>query len=147
MCNACNATTRPYFLLDLRPFLQCSDDLLEELEVLPKVLRSRLRRPLSGGNPVKLLDLKRVGVLEGRAYDLLAVGFAFCFAHVKGGRNLPYVRRVVLDFEGLVLAVDLDVSVEAPLTVYASLEGYVEVIVLEDRVQEAPVFPLRGRED
>ena len=107
-------------LTDLRPFLQRSDDLSEELEVLPKVLRSRLRRPLSGGNAVKLLELQRVGVLEGRAYDLLAVGFAFCFAHVKGGRDLPYVRRVVLDFEGLVLAVDLDVSVEAPLAMPVS---------------------------
>jgi hypothetical protein len=43
------------------------------------------------------------------------VGFAFCFAHVKGDRNMPHVRCVVLDLEGLVLAVDLDVSVEAPL--------------------------------
>jgi len=34
---------------------------------------------------------------------------------VKGDRDMPHVLRVVLDLEGLVLAVDLDVSVEAPL--------------------------------
>src|SRR5829696_9921942 len=52
---------------------QCVDDQAHQAEVVHEVFRAGLRRQTGGDNVVEVLDLVRVGILEGRPLDALLV--------------------------------------------------------------------------
>lgn len=122
-------------------------DQAHQPQVLHEVLRRRLWRDALGDDLVEALDLVSVGILERRAEHALLVGVAHRLVDDERRRQVADIRRVVLDADGPGDAVDLDVRVEAPLLVDATLQYGAITIVGEGGGEKLPPVPLPRGDD